>query len=135
MFRSFNSIIFYTCLSFYYMVRAWFIMSEKEDLNFGWVYVILGILFCTYFLINMGIRFAYFDSWVIVSPWGYLGFFEFFVIFFVMVLFSLVLVVFGLVLVAHGEVWVARLSGVLCVFLLICYLGVMIYPFIIVARQ
>ena len=109
-------------------------MGEKEDLKFGWVYVIFGILFCIYFLLNMGYRFMLFDRWLIVSPWGYLGFFEFFLIFVVMVGGSLVLVVFGFVLVFRGGVSVARLSGVLCGFLIICFLGVMLYPFAIVSR-
>lgn len=133
MFWSFNAIIFYTCLSFYSIVRACFIMGEKEDLKFGWVYVIFGILCFIYFLLNMGYRFTLLDSWIIVTLWGPLGFFELFVIFFVMVVSSFVLVVLGLVLLDHSGLWLARLSGVLCGFLIICFIYVNL-PYTILSR-
>ena len=41
---------------------------------------------------------------------------------------SLVLVIFGLVLAVRGGVWLARVSVVLCVHVLLCYLFAMLYP-------
>jgi hypothetical protein len=102
---------------------------------FGAAYVILGIWFSVYFLLNEGIRFFLFDSRFLGHMGTIGGLFLIFVIVLVMVIGSLVLALFGLVLIVHGGVWVARVSGVLCFFLVICYLGVMLYPFMIIPLQ
>jgi len=102
---------------------------------FGVLYVIFGIFFSVYFLLNTGIRRTLFNTWILVPPGAFWVFLLIFIIVLVMVVGSFVLVAFGFVLVFRGGVWVARLSGVLCVFLLICYLGVMISPFMVSSGQ
>jgi hypothetical protein len=107
--------------------------NENEYRTFGVLYVTLGIFFSVYFLLNEGIRFALFDSRILGNLGTIGGFFLIFVIALVIVVGSLVLALFGLVLIVRGGVWVARLSGVLCAFLFICYFGVMFAFFVVIS--
>ena len=107
--------------------------SENEYRTLGAVYVILGCCFGVYFLLNPGIRRVLFGYWLSVPSGAYLGFILISVFVFVMVIIPFVLVLFGIVLMVRSDVWVARVSGILCIFSLICYVGVMIYPLTIMS--
>ena len=112
-FRSFYAINFYTYLSFYSIVRAWFIMDKSIYREMGVIFAIFGIWIIFYVLSNELVIY-----WFSIS-WNYTNF----IFPLVIVDFSVVLVVCGLVLVVcGGGVRVSCLSVYLFCFLLICYL-------------
>ncbi len=108
-------------------------MEDNEDKNeyrlLGAVYLILGLWFGLYFLLNRVVSVMLFSGLIWGPMGGYFGFILLFVLVLSMVVGSFVLSLFGVVLLVRGGVWVARVSGVLGIILLFCYFGVMIYPF------
>ncbi len=133
-----NSKLFYfLCSSFSCIGSLCFIMvesereseSEHEYRIFGAIYVILGVWLGIYFLLNRVVRVMLFSGLISGRMGGYLGFILLFVMVLAMVVGSFVLALFGVVLVVRGGVWVARVSVVLGIFLLVCYFGVMFFPF------
>ena len=95
------------------------------------MYVFSGIWLCVYFLLDPGVRIILSGSWILDHE-EFCSLHLVFVIALVMVLGSLVLALFGLVLVVRGGVWVARVSGVLCFFLLFCYFVVMLLSIFVI---
>jgi len=94
-------------------------MDENEYRIMGIIYAILGVELFFFFIINESVLGMLFDTWIWVSPGTFWGYFLIFIIALVMVVGSLVLALFGVILVVRGGVWVARVSGVLFVFLFI----------------
>ena len=110
-------------------------MGKSEYRTLGSVYVMLGVWFSVYFLLNRAVSFILFSG-LILGPMGaYFGFILLFVLFLSIVVGSFVFVVFGVVLLVRGGVWIARVSGFLFVFLLLSYIIILVLPFTIVSGQ
>jgi len=107
-------------------------MGESDNRTYGVLYVISGLWFSVYFLLNRGVRGALFGIWIYPPPprvfFSYLIVFLFIL---VLVVSAFVLVVFGIVLVLRGGVFVARVSRFFFVCLVIYYLWLIVEPFLI----
>ena len=91
-------------------------MDENEYRIIGIIYAILGVELFFFLIFNESVLRGLFDvgiyfSWCsfLLSSFSVVG--------------SLVLAFFGVILVVRGGVWVARVSGVLFVFLLLMFVG------------
>ena len=100
--------------------------SEHEYRIFGALYVILGLGLSFYFMFTMPGPQLLSANWFVTYGEGYL--LVWFILFFGW-LGSFVLIIFGLVLLVRDVLLLVLVSGVLCVFLLLCYLFVLYYPF------
>ena len=125
---------FYFSVFFSSISRSCFFMDESKNeyRTFGVVYVIIGIFFFFYF------SFAFTDIQLLGSVWRFFPLESYFLVSFLFMFTffgSLALVVFGFILVVSDVVWVARVSGVLFVILLGCFLLVLYYPIIIIFVQ
>jgi len=95
---------------------------------FGVLYVILGLWFCFFFsYITIDIQLTS-GIWRF-GPYGIS--FPLFILSMVSLYGSLILVLFGLILLLRGFVWVACVSSIMFIFLLLCYLMVLYYPIIV----
>ena len=93
-------------------------MGENEYRIIGIIYVILGVELFFFFIFNESVLRGLFDIGIYFSWYGFLlSLFS--------VVGSLFLALFGVILVIRGGVWVARVSGVLFVFLLLMFVGFM----------
>ena len=100
---------------------------KNEYRLFGVMYVILGLWFCVFFsYITIDFQLSSY-TWRI-GPFGIS--FPVFILSMVALYGSMILVLFGFILLVRCGVWVARVSSILCIFLLFCYLLV-IYSTII----
>ena len=105
-------------------------MGENEYRVFGVVYVILGLWFCFFFsYITIDIQLSSY-TWRF-GPFGLS--FPVFIVSMVALYGSMILVLFGFILLVNDGVWIARVSSILCIFLLFCYLFAMYYPIIVVS--
>jgi len=92
-------------------------MDENEYRIIGIIYAILGVELFFFFLFNESVLRGEFDVGIYFFSWSSFLLFSFSVVG------SLVLAFFGVILVVLGGVWVARVSGVLFVFLLLMFVG------------
>ena len=107
------------------------IMGEKEYRLYGVVYVIFGIFFYVYFLLDKGVRGVLFGYWIYPpSPRNYFTILLIFIFTLGMVVGSVVLALFGYVLAIRGGVRVARFSRAMFVILLIYFIFLFVYPFL-----
>ena len=99
------------------------IMSKKYYQTIGTLYMFLGTMFFFYFIYQFVLK-IFSRSWIYIqldiTPVESIWFFPLCL----GLLGSLVLMVCGLVLVVRGGVWVARVSGVLLVFLSFILIGI-----------
>ena len=103
--------------------------SEHEYRIFGAMYVILGLGLSFYFFFMTPGPQLFSSIWFVIGGEG--DFLVLFLLFFGW-FGSSVLVIFGFVLLVRDVLWLVRVSGVLCIFLLLCYLFVLYYPFWVV---
>ena len=110
-------------------------MGESEYRTLGSVYVMLGVWFSVYFLLNRAVSVTLFDSRFLGLLGENVGILLLFLLFLSMVVGSFVLLLFGFVLVVRDGVWIARVSGFLFVFLLLSYIIILVLSFTVVSGQ